>query len=249
VKTKRPSLILIALGLLACVTASAQTAAPPKSASTPYFWYRGELLDTKNRPISGVFSLTFKLFDQSGGGPVLWQERRFVAVEDGSYDVKLGLASPLHRKVVEAEVVLATELEGQGQMSIEPIRVRLVTPESDPRSFRLPASTFVAERANKAQLALHAQQADNCITLNGKPLAEFDRFDDMLRELTILRQEASAEQQGTRIGVRAVGLPRVGGGTGNRYSRSCPPGTVMTGATIHAGDLVDSITATCTRIE
>ncbi|MBI4467847.1 MAG: hypothetical protein HY650_00840, partial [Acidobacteria bacterium] len=58
--------------------------------------YRGVLADASGRPVpDGRLSVTFRLYEDAQGGPVLWQETQAIEVVGGRFEVVLGSISPL----------------------------------------------------------------------------------------------------------------------------------------------------------
>jgi hypothetical protein len=128
-------------------------------------------------------------------------------------------------------------------------RLSLIRADLDPAEPKLPVPVYLAEVAERAMLAAHAETADNCDRLGGKRLDEIDRFEELLAEVARMRAMLDSAGDKPRISNKQVGLPRIGGSTGNRYAVNCPPGSIVTGAEIKGGDLIDSITPTCTPLE
>lgn len=212
-----------------------------------YQRYRGELLDDASRPISGVFTMTFSFWEHPSGPPI-WRETRVVSVVDGLYDIKLGAITPmpfdLQGRVGELHVMLDAD-----ELTSHAFRVSLTRAELDPEVPKVPVPVYVVELAERAMYAGHVETADDCIRLGGKRLDEIDKFDELLAEVARMRAQLDSGTGKPKVGNKQVGLPRVGGPTGNRYAVNCPPGSVVTGAEIKGGDLIDSITPTCTPIE
>lgn len=57
--------------------------------------YQGILTDSGGLPVSGYYTLTFRLFDADVGGTQLWAESQDVTVTDGMYSAQLGATTPL----------------------------------------------------------------------------------------------------------------------------------------------------------
>lgn len=57
--------------------------------------YQGELRDSSGTPLSGTFSITFRIYNQATFGIVLWHETHSsVQVQDGAFNVLLGSVTP-----------------------------------------------------------------------------------------------------------------------------------------------------------
>ena len=239
--------ILGLIALLALTTLHPGSSDAASSGGGLYQRYRGELQDDSARPLSGVFTMTFS-FWQHPSGPAVWRETRVVAVVDGEYEVKLGSINPMPFQFQNSAGELHVMLESD-ELTHHAFRVSLMRADLDPEEPRLPVPVYLAEVAERAMLAAHADTADNCDRLGGKRLDEIDRFEELLAEVARMRALLDSAGGKPHVSSKQVGLPRIGGSTGNRYAVNCPPGSIVTGAEIKGGDLIDSITPTCTPIE
>ena len=240
---------LMLLALVALTTLHPATGSSITASGGPgiYQRYRGELLDADSRPISGVFNMTFS-FWQHPSGPPVWRESRIVAVLDGEYEVKLGAINPVPFALQNSEGELHVTLD-RDELTNHTFRVSLTRADLDPAEPKLPVPVYLAEVAERAIYAGHAAEAKDCDRLGGKRLDEIDQFEEMLAEVARMRAMLDSAGDKPKISNKQVGLPRIGGSTGNRYAINCPPGSVVTGALIKGGDLIDSITPTCSPLE
>jgi len=63
--------------------------------------HQGRLLDATGAPQDGFFDITYRVFDASSGGVLLWEEfHSGVVVTDGLFDVLLGTVNPLSPEVL-----------------------------------------------------------------------------------------------------------------------------------------------------
>ena len=111
----------------------------------------------------------------------------------------------------------------------------------------MPTVTF-ADVADRALFAVEADIADSCDTIGGMTLEELDRYEEVLEQIAELEAQVS-RATGAQLGSRTTTLERVGGSGGNPYSRSCPPGHVITGVRGGAGSLIDSIEIVCSPLQ
>ncbi len=239
--------ILGLIALLALTTLHPGSSDAASSRGSLYQRYRGELLDDAAHPISGVFTMTFS-FWQHPSGPAVWRETRIVSVVDGAYEVKLGGITPIPFDLQNSDGELHVTLD-QDELTHHAFRVSLIRADLDPAEPKLPVPVYLVEVAERAMLAAHADTADDCDRLGGRRLDEIDRFEELLAEVARMRALLDSAGDKPHISNKQVGLPRIGGPTGNRYAVNCPPGSIVTGAEIKGGDLIDSITPTCTPIE
>ena len=239
--------ILGLIALLALTTLHPGSSDAASSRGGLYQRYRGELQDDGARPLSGVFTMTFS-FWQHPSGPAVWRETRVVAVVDGEYEVKLGSINPMPFQFQNSTGELHVMLDSD-ELTRHDFRVSLIRADLDPEEPKLPVPVYLAEVAERAMLAAHADTADNCDRLGGKRLDEIDRFEELLAEVARMRALLDSAGGKPHVSSKQVGLPRIGGSTGNRYAVNCPPGSIVPGAEITGGDRIDSITPTCTPIE
>jgi hypothetical protein len=209
--------------------------------------YVGELLDENNSPITGVFPLTFSIYRDSASAEVLWAEQQFVAVFDGMYTVELGRERGIPLDWAGDARVLDVAIAGTGSIGRQPL---VLTPWRAPGEVPLPmvSNENFVDLAGTAIRADRAGLADRCRTLSGQSVDDLDHYDELAARIAELRERVT-RPTGNRIGSDPAVLPRVGGGGGTRYERTCPPGFVMSGARGGAGSLVDGFRLICTQLE
>lgn len=221
----------------------------PTSASAQYsvgVTYRGELIDGELSPLSGVFALRFALFEDAEATVPLWQEDRFVATENGLYEITLGREIPLPATVDGRRLSLAVMTRDGTTITRHPMRVVYDRLDAGEVSATVRHQTF-ADLAGYARRAERATTAENCTRLSGRTLAQIDQYDNVLRRIRELQQ--AMLPGGLRISPETVDQPRIGGDSGIRYDVICPPGFAMTGARGGHGHVVDGFQPICTRIE
>ncbi|MFZ1403818.1 MAG: hypothetical protein WAW03_12075, partial [Anaerolineae bacterium] len=93
---------LLMIGLL--LWASSAGALPlrllgPNVPSTTTIAYQGRLADAGGSPLTGAYSIIFRLYNAAGGGAPLWEEQwtgqNGVQVSDGLFNVMLGSLTPI----------------------------------------------------------------------------------------------------------------------------------------------------------
>ena len=209
------------------------------------FDYRGEIIDDAGTPISGVFSLTFKLYEE-GDDDSFWEEHHHVSVYEGSYDVVLGAENSVDDEQRGETVQIAVEVHEIGEFTRHDV---LLAPSITQTREEVLAELDVifADLADRSLYAVQAEEADDCTRLGGKTLEEIDRYEELIADITELRGEVD-EMTGAALGSRTTTLERIGGAGGNSYSRTCPPGHVVTGVRGGAGALIDSIELICSPL-
>ncbi|KHO48132.1 MAG: hypothetical protein QT00_C0001G0145 [archaeon GW2011_AR5] len=58
--------------------------------------FQGKLTDNNNNPQAGSFNMTFRIYNQSSGGALLWQENKLVTVTDGLFSTLLGSVNAIN---------------------------------------------------------------------------------------------------------------------------------------------------------
>ncbi|MFZ2616386.1 MAG: hypothetical protein WA077_10370, partial [Anaerolineae bacterium] len=98
---------LLMIGLL--LWASSAGALPlrllgPNVPSTNTIAYQGRLADAGGSPLTGAYSIIFRLYNAASGGAPLWEEQwtgqNGVQVSDGLFNVMLGSLTPIPQAVV-----------------------------------------------------------------------------------------------------------------------------------------------------
>lgn len=233
---------------IALLCASLAVATHAHANDPPTMSWQGELVDGESSPISGVFPLTFKLYVRADSTAPMWQESRFVTVQEGMYDVQLGSLTPIPADAIGRDLFLAVEIGTVGEVARQPVNVGFDPPEPT-RDERIASLDVTwADLAERAVYADYARSAEECSTLAGLSVDELDRFDELAAEIAELRREVEAAT-GASIGTRTTTLERIGGAGGNPYTRTCPPNHVVVGMRGGAGALIDSIELICAPLE
>ena len=80
--------------------------------------YQGMLSDAGGNPISGDYSVVFKIYSAETGGTVLWSETQTVTVTDGLFDVLLGSTTAIQYSVFDGgDKYLALKIGSDSEMS------------------------------------------------------------------------------------------------------------------------------------
>ena len=255
------NLLLSASCLLASVTAlatpatraEAQANAPTRENErdeTPLLRFVGELLDENNQPISGVFRVTFELHNTERSTTPAWSESDFVAVELGAYTVDLGKTTPIPNALFGKKAWLSVAIQGFGEVLRQELTVERYTPPPIAVPPAIAEIAFAA-LADRALLADRARGADDADRLGGKTLAEIDRYPELHRLFTELRQQVNIIRTsgGTRVANRTTAVERVGGNGGVEYRSTCPEGQVVVGISGRADEGVNAIGLICAPLE
>ena len=81
--------------------------------------FQGVLKDTLGSPVpDGNYSMTFRIYDASGGGTVFWQEGKLIPVVGGLFTTLLGSASPIPESVfADTSRWLGVQIGGDPEIS------------------------------------------------------------------------------------------------------------------------------------
>ncbi len=247
------SLALALLTALAVFTASGVVSAQD-SQNDWQVRFEGELLDENQRPISGVFPMTFKVYSTEEASQPSWSEEQFVAVHLGEYVVMLGSETALPTAIRDREVWIGITLGSLGEVVRNP---KTMTPwvATAPAAAANVNSLQFADIADRALYADQANHAEDCDTLSGIGIEELNRYQELEAQIAELRQRVrelaggNTGGGGGTIGRRTVTLEGAGGSGGHPYTYNCPPNHVAVGMTGGAGNLVDSVALICAPLE
>lgn len=227
-------------------------AAPQIQAETPDIVYEGQLQDSKRKPLSGIFELTFKLYRSSRARNATWEESRFVAVDDGAYRVMLGSLRKLPANLPVERSYLGVSLAGGPEILREPLQVdspepaprREVAPAADGGA-RTPTATPARTRPSAGTSVKYAEEAGFAFE------AETAAVATSVGKLTEkgIRDLLKGAKTEINIGSSKRYSERIGGQGGEAYSVSCPKGYVVTGLRGGAAAFVDAITLICSPLE
>ncbi len=77
--------------------------------------FQGYLVDDQDTPLTGEYGVTFRIYDNSTGGKVLWSETDTIVVEKGLYSITLGQKNPIDM-AIEDDLWFALQIAGQSEM-------------------------------------------------------------------------------------------------------------------------------------
>lgn len=227
----------------------AKRATPPND-DHPVVRYTGELMRDSKTALSGVFPITFELYENEDDSTPFWQEQHFVAIDLGTYTIDLGAKEKLPKDVIQQRRWLAVHVEGLGELLREQITL---TPHKDTRRetpTKIKNLSF-AELADRAVTADLAHVASDAQRLGGKTLEEIDRFGELQRQFVQLRARVNNIQNigGTTVAERTSMTEEVGTGPGEHFQLKCPKGQVVVGVTGRANDAIRHAKLICAPLE
>ena len=136
------------------------------SYAEPTLSYKGMLTDNQQRPLSGPYDVTFRIYGSAQGSDLLWTESHAsIPVDRGVFSVLLGQLSDLPQgEGLDGPMFLSIQVENGTELSP---RVRI-------------SSALRAQWAAEAQFAAHADSVDGVdinpgsINVNGRPVISPD---------------------------------------------------------------------------
>lgn len=216
----------------------------------PFVRYTGELMQDEKTPLSGVFPITFELYEGETDDTPIWKEKHFVAVDLGTYTIDLGKTSPIPTELMRQRRWLAVRVDTLGELLREQITLNAYTPPEStaPKSIK---NLSFAELADRAVTADHAHVAADAQRLGGKTLQEIDKFGELQRQFVQLRARVNNIQNlgGTSVARRTSMSEPIGNGPGAHFRVQCPEGQVMVGLTGRADDAIRHAQLICAPLE
>ena len=65
--------------------------------------YQGRLVDANGNPLSGTYSLTFRIYDTASAGTQIWTETQSLALDNGIFSASLGASTALAASVFASD--------------------------------------------------------------------------------------------------------------------------------------------------
>lgn len=240
---------LLAIGSMVVLASSPVAAAPkpgdpepPKgSIEPPIVAYKGKMVDESGKPVSGIFPITFKLYPGENSKKATWSETLWVAVDRGTYTVRLGERKPLPAGD-KSRAFIGVDIRGVGEVVREPFSAAGHAAGGGSGPAKQGGGTKYADTAGYAVESDHAKNADRLQNMT---------IEDLARRLA--EEGLGAPRNGgggARIGSSRRFGARIGGPGGTaEYNETCPKGHVMVGIKGGAGMYLDSIQIICAPLE
>jgi hypothetical protein len=163
------TLVMIAL-LVAAQSVGAlplgRTQAAPAATSTGTIAYQGRLGDAAGAPLTGTYSMVFRLYATASGGMPLWEEQwtgpNGVEVSDGLFNVMLGSLTPIEQAVIVAHDQLYLGITVGTDDEMAP-RVQLGSVPFATQALTVPDGSVATAKLSDASITT-AKLADGAVT-------------------------------------------------------------------------------------
>ncbi len=197
--------------------------------------FESRLKDENNKPVSGIFRMTFTLRRKKGRRRV-WRETHWLAVDNGRYGIQLGSKKTLPKKFDPDETIIEVAIAGAGTVLSQLVsgagQVSQVA--AGPAGGR--GIVKYAEKSGFAYDSEHAAVADRIGAYTGKLLQEtLDKLKRRKAKVTVSRNR--------------INLTSSGGVGGTPFEQICPPGTVAVGLRGGAGIYIDNVQIVCAPLK
>jgi len=198
--------------------------------------HSGRMVDEAEKPMGGIFPMAFKLHPDGKSRKVIWSETHWVAVDLGTYTVRLGGKKVLPVQDVLDKAWLSVEVRGVGNVSREPWATQPAEPNAKADTATKSPGKADAKFAETSGYATEANHAKNA---------------DKLQDMTVADIIRKTGQETTGVKVGTVKRPgtKVGGPGGRPFEETCPKGYVMTGIKGATATYLDSIQIICSPLE
>jgi hypothetical protein len=211
--------------------------------------YKGRIVNEKEKPLSGIFPLTFTLHKSEKDKKPVWKESFFVAVDKGIFTVELGRANPMPTGVKLSDLYIALSLKDKAEilrekfMPQEVPKVEIVknqTEKTASKETEAGGEVSYAKTAGFAAESEHAKNADMVMNMT---------VEDILMKLKETGTTGSESTGKAKIGTSRRFTNLIGGTGGEDWSETCPKGYVVVGAKGKSGNFIDAIQFICAPIE
>ena len=144
----------------------------PNVPSTNTIAYQGRLADAGGSPLTGTYSIIFRLYNAASGGAPLWEEQwtgqNGVQVSDGLFNVMLGSLTPIPQAVVTGNNTLWLGITVGTDDEMAP-RVQLGSVPFAVQALTVPDGSVTTAKLADAAVT-KAKMADNTILRTYEPL-------------------------------------------------------------------------------
>ena len=195
--------------------------------------FESRLKDENNKPVSGIFSMSFALRNRKGRRRI-WKESHWVAVDNGNYALQLGRKSKLPSRFDPDKTLIEVSIDGAGVVLSQVVSGEVSKVMALPSGGR--QIVKYAEKSGFAYDAEHATVADRVGPYTGKLLKDtFTKLNKRKGRIKLSRNR--------------INLTSAGGVGGTPFEQVCPPGTIMVGLRGGCGIYIDNVQVVCAPME
>ncbi|MCO4760892.1 MAG: hypothetical protein KC502_05270 [Myxococcales bacterium] len=196
--------------------------------------FESRLKDENNKPVSGIFPMTFTLRRRKGRKRI-WKERHWVAVNNGRYQLQLGRRKNLPRKFDPDKTLIEVAIDGAGTVLTQVVSGEVSQVVARPAGAGRRMVKY-AEKAGFAYDSEHSTVSDRVGPYTGKLLKE-----------TI--NKLKKRKARIKLSRNRINLTSAGGVGGTPFEQICPPGTIMVGLRGGCGIYIDNVQVVCAPLE
>lgn len=225
-------LITLLLALLPLSHAVADDAQPVKYQMV----YEGEFIDQAKKPLTGIFKLQFKLYQDKQSRKAMWSEDHFISVVNGHYEVVLGQQRSIPASAANKPLFLSVNINGR-EVLRQPIDLEVINTSS--------AGATLSTASYSEQCAL----SENSDRLGDLPAADYATDAELSQLEKRLEGGQKKKGGGARVSNKIQTIGPHGGKGGKAFELRCPKGQVVVGISGRSGAVIDSVGIICAPLE
>jgi len=217
--------------------ADAQDKRGAKQDKRTVLQFDSTLKDEDNKPVSGVFPMTFEL-RKPKQKKAFWKEKHWIAIDNGRYAVQLGRDAALPKNLDPKTAIMVVTIPGVGEIMQEALAGGDAALAEIDDSVGAGGKRIVqyAEKSGFAYEAERATVADRIGIYTAK----------LLQESIEALEKRKAK---VKVGRNHTNLTSIGGAGGTPFESICPPGTVVVGIRGGSGIYIDNFQVVCAPLE
>lgn len=197
--------------------------------------FASRLMDEDNKPVSGIFAMSFGL-KKPKARRTFWQERHWVAVDNGNYALQLGRARPLPKGFDPKTAVMEVSIRGTGTVLVEALSGASSLQSA---AANTPGGKSIVQYAEKTGFAYEAEHTATTARIGAYNAKELNETLDKLKK----------RKGGVKIGRNHIYLTSSGGVGGKKFEQICPRGMSMVGLRGGSGLYIDNVQVVCAPFE
>jgi hypothetical protein len=186
--------------------------------------YEGSILDESKKAVSGIFPLKFEIYNKDKGGKALWSEHHYIAVEEGKYEIELGIQTPIPSNLPVNKLYIAISLGNEGEIVREQLVLSEDKEEGQPQPIEEDTGSKKKQPVSltRVDFAMEAEHAEDSDKLSGMTTEDL-----MIKIMSQTKISVGSEKKHSSKGV--------GFDNGTKDTLTCPLGEVVVGLTVRYG--------------